>query len=396
MYFWNLLKSLWVYMTFSDTGFSKETLVCPRRETLGKKESEKDLNDYFVSIIDKKQKHQVEHEFNAQDVFLKEGEPETMIYTQVVLEEGIDQDLRVMKLHKKFSQLQDPNRMYVTEFKETYCVQLEDDIYFFMNEETKCDGTFQRAFFNNKELLEDFNNVLLRLDFYNRILDKFQAFLSSGFKFDKLFKGQILYRTLEVKGNLPRAYEPLFDIYYFISKFNPTSSEEIDSTSQRFDFLLMTLLIFNIEIDYYFSSKGIFEPKDFVIPEDIFSAVEFPKVPTKVTDKEQRSFPAIFLLISSAFDITVTIQDSPGQLVLIRDFLDYLNKVLMLMNKNTSGVSPELKKGYGRFFGRIVEACHNDENILKNPNMDLLINSNLELLEEMNDHGKQHEMVQLV
>ena len=387
MSFWNILKSIWFYFFFSDKDLTLSTLHCPAIETIDQNPDNKKLSEYFNVIIAKKQDGDILHRFNDQDVFEKKNDPTTMIYTQAIPKENIEYDLQAMRTHKYLSKIQTKDHMMVTEFKEINCVMLEKKFYFFMNEETKCDGVMPRVYERDTQLFKDFHHLPFRLDFFNRILDKYDSIVKAGYKFDKILKGQILFRTLKVEAEPPRIYDPLFDIYYWTSQAKPKPTQDNPNPpTDRLDMLIITLLIIDLEFDYMFTvNKNNADPKYMFISEQVLQEAEFPESVTQIDDQTKKSIPKLIMFISSVFDMTVSLQDSRKDVDIARELISFLKRVLIVLNKNNGMTGSELET-YSMFFGGLVTACLNDQNILKTPDLEPIIDINIEILENLVEH----------
>ena len=381
------MKSIWLYFFFSDKDLTLSSLKCPAIETIDQNPENKQLSEYFNTIISKKQDGDILHRFNDQDVFEKKSDPSVMIYTQAIPVENIEYDLQAMRTHKYLSTIQKADHMMVTEFKEINCVKLEEKFYFFMNEETKCDGVMPGIYQRNADMFKDFHDLAFRLDFFNRILDKYDSVVKAGYKFDKILKGQILFRTLEVEADPPRIYDPLFDIYYWTSQAKPKPTKEIPNPpSDRLDMLIISLLILDLEFDYMFSLlKGKSDPQIMYISEEILQESEFPESVTQIDDETKKSIPKLIMFISSVFDMTVSLKDSRKDVNIARELISFLRRVLVTLNKNNGMTGKELET-YSMFLGGMVTACLNDQNILDTPHLEPIIDINLELLEKLVQH----------
>ena len=310
-----------------------------------------------------------------------------MIYTQAIPVENIEFDLQSMRTHKYLSDIQNKDHLMVTELKEVRCVMMEKKFYFFMNEETKCDGAMPGVYEHNTQLFEDFKDLPFRLDFFNRILDKFNSVVNVGYKFEKILKGQILFRTLKVDANPPRIYDPLFDIYYWTVNAKPISTKENPNPStDRLDMLMIALLIIDLEFDFLFKlTKNKSDPKFMTISEEIIKEAEFPESVTQLDQETIKSVSKLILFTSSIFDLTDSLEESRKDINIARDLISFLKRVILIMGKN-SRMNKTQYETYSMFFGGLVTACLNDQNILKVPDLGPIIDINIEILEKLIDH----------
>ena len=348
MWLWNFLKSILLYFTFSSDELQRENLICPLVSELTTSPDYKDLDSFFIHLMSLKQEKKVAREFNSQDVFFLDTDPKNMVYTQLVLEEGLDDDLRVMRVHKELSAHQDESTPFVTHFEVSRCVRLEKDIYLFMNDETRVNGSMQRAIAEDPRIKKDFALTALRLDFYNRILDKFRLFTYSNYKFDRLLKSQILYQVNDTGGPAAlRSYDPLFDLLYWVT---PLQGIRGDESGERFDLLLVAKVLLQIEFDFIFqyqpeiSTNEIAKLKNqpsskephqveaglkgfYIIPESIFSLAGFPDSCDKMPLKDRKIVQKLIVYIDMLMQLTDTLQNSQKQVAAMRDMLGFLSKV---------------------------------------------------------------------
>ena len=352
MWLWKFLKSLFLYFTFSSDELERENLVCPQVFELSKSEDYKELDEYFTKLIELKEQNNVSREFNGQDIFFLESEPEKMVYTKLVLEEGLDKDLRVMRVHKELSAHQDSSTPYVTEFFKSRCVQLEKDLYYFMNDESRVYGSMAYGFQDDPRLKMDFSLTALRLDFYNRVLDKFRLFTYSDYKFDYLLKSQILYKVNQTGGPAAiRTYDPFFDLFYWITPLNEINGQ---GSGQRFDLLLIAKVLLELEFDFLYTympdiskeeikkmklNAGDKDPNKleerltgmYILPESIFGQAKFPDSCQRIPKKNRRIVQNLFIEFDRLTKMTNTLQDSEKEINAIRDLLGFLARSVSLL-----------------------------------------------------------------
>jgi hypothetical protein len=392
MTFWQFLKSIWFYFFAVPNELTLETLDCPAVEILDRNPKYKSLSTYFNTVITKKKDGDIFHRFNDQDIFQKTSDPDTMIYTQAIPKDNIEYDLQAIRTHKEISDIQKKNRMIVTELKDIKCVFLDKEFYFFMNDETRCDGAMPGVFERNKDMLKDFRLVPFRLDFYNRILDKFNELVKLGYKFDKLLKGQILFRIINIEGDPPRLYDPLFDIYYWTSKdvVEPTEKNP-NPVTDRFDIMMVTLVIMQLEFDYHFTkTKNTAKDSVCYIKEEDLDTAKFPENLNKIDMKTRVSIPKLMFFTSSVFDMTITLDDSKADIEIAREMLHFFARLILVLGKQR-GINESEHNSMKKFFDSLVNECMNDENILKRPDLSVLIQNNLEMLEHLIEKEKVSE-----
>jgi hypothetical protein len=394
MTFWQFLQSIWLYFFAVPNELTLETLKCPPVETLDRDPKNKALSNYFNTIITKKKDGDILHRFNDQDIFQKTSDPDTMIYSQAIPLENIEYDLQAMRIHKEISDVQSSKRMIVTELKEIRCVMLQKEFYFFMNDETKCDGAMPGVLERDPIMLKDFRITPFRLDFYNRILDKFNEFVKLGYKFKKLLKGQILFRKIDIEGVPPRLYDPMFDMYYWTTtdKVEPTE-ENPNPPTDRFDIFMVTLVLMQIEFDFHFTrTKNTAADKVANISEEILNEAKFPENLSKIDMKTRKSVPKLIFFTSSVLDMTISIEDSASDIQVAREMLEFFTRLILVFGKQR-GMSESEYNTTKMFFESLVSACMNNENIIKRPNLDYMIQQNLESLEHLIDKEKVSETI---
>lgn len=394
MTFWQFLKSIWLYFFFSTDDLYTKTLVCPAVETIDKHPEHKELGDYFNAIMAKKQNKEILHVLDGQDVFQKTSDSNVMIYTNLVPKENIEYDLKAMRTHKYLAKMQNREHKMVTDFLSTKCVLLDQQYYFFMNEESMVDGAMPGIFERDQRMFRDFENLAFRLDFYNRILDKLNEVVYAGYKFTKLLKGQVLFKIQKVDANPPRVYDPIFDIYYWTEKSKVEPTEETPNPPQdRFDLLLTVLLILDIEFDYFhFKMKRFANQKTLLLQPEVVEEAKFPDSVPQMDKTGKGNVSELIMFTSSAFDMSISLNDSPKEIQIVRDLLEYFKRVLLILNKET-GLTELQYKTYSEFLGGLVTACLNDQNILAAPALDSLVDFNLNLLLKLVQHQEVKDKI---
>lgn len=354
MWLWKFLKSLFLYFTFSSNELERENLTCPKVSELSSSPEYEELDKLFSELIMLKEENKISREFQSQDVFFLDSEPDKMVYTQLVLEEGLDEDLRVMRIHKELSAHQDSSTPYVTEFITSRCVKLEDDLYYFMNDESRVYGSMAFPFQDDPRLKIDFALTALRLDFYNRVLDKFRLFSYSDYKFTALQKSQILYKVNQTGGPAAiRTYDPFFDLLYWITPLNGIDGNE---SGQRLDLFFIAKVLLQLEFDFLYIympeitqkeikkmqlNPGDEDPKElearlsgvYILPESVTKIAVFPDSCEKMPLKDRRIVQKLFDYLDSLLKVTDTLQNSEKQINAIRDLLGFLARSVNLIFK---------------------------------------------------------------
>jgi hypothetical protein len=207
-------------------------------------------------------------------------------------------------------------------------------------------------------------------------------------------KGQILFRKLKVDAAPPRLYDPLFDIYYWTEKSKPEPTEDNPNPpSDRFDLLLTVLLILDIEFDFYlYSTRKFANNKILLLDQTVLKEAKFPESVAQLNNENRRNIPSLIMFVSSAFDMSISLSDSQKEIDIAREMFEFFKRALFILNKG-KGMKELEYKTYTEFFGGLITACLNDQNIIGEPAMDPLIDFNLDLLVKLVEKQNVDEML---